>query len=265
MDRYRLKNIIILILALVNVFLTGTVLTRERAELTAFRRTEEELGALFAADGMTLEDGAVSRAQPPASVSLNRDTALEERAVVLLLGEGASLSDQGGGLYRWTGGRGEAVFRSSGSFEASGRLAGPEEAESFCRAFCKAFSFQAPELGREGSYRALWSYEGLPVFNCAAVFTLEAGAVTAVSGVLLSSGGTPLETQQPPLSAAGALTAFQQMRRESTAVASSVSDTQLCYELLSSGAAPSLTPAWRIVTDTTDYYVNCVTGAVTAG
>ena len=55
------------------------------------------------------------------------------------------------------------------------------------------------------------------------------------------------------------------MRRESAAVASTVTDDRLCYELQTAGASMSLDPAWRIVTDTEDYFVNCFTGAVTAG
>ena len=56
MDRYQLKNVIIMILLLVNVFLMGMVGIRVRSEREACRRTSEELGALFSADGMTLED-----------------------------------------------------------------------------------------------------------------------------------------------------------------------------------------------------------------
>ena len=53
------------------------------------------------------------------------------------------------------------------------------------------------------------------------------------------------------------------MRRETGAVASSVAEMYLCYELQSSTAAPmSLVPAWCIVTDTVNYYVNCASGAV---
>ena len=45
--------------------------------------------------------------------------------------------------------------------------------------------------------------------------------------------------------------------------ASSVAEMYLCYELQSSTAAPmSLVPAWCIVTDTVNYYVNCASGAV---
>ena len=94
---------------------------------------------------------------------------------------------------------------------------------------------------------------------------LTDGAVTSVRGALLPSAGTPADPQPVLLSAAGALNAFQQMRRESVAVASSVAETRLCYELVSSGASMSLVPAWQIVTDTTNYYVNCSTGSVTSG
>ena len=85
----------------------------------------------------------------------------------------------------------------------------------------------------------------------------------AVRGTLLPKSGTAAPGGQP-LSAAGALGAFQRMRRENAAVASTVTDTRLCYELQTSGGAMSLAPVWRIVTDTEDYYVNCFTGAVSA-
>ena len=55
------------------------------------------------------------------------------------------------------------------------------------------------------------------------------------------------------------------MRRASAAVVSTVTDIQPCYELQTSGTTMSLAPAWRVVTDTEDYYVNAYTGAVTAG
>ena len=47
MDRYRLKNIIILILVLLNGFLLFSLGQRRTAEQNAFRRTAEQLSALF--------------------------------------------------------------------------------------------------------------------------------------------------------------------------------------------------------------------------
>jgi len=267
LDRFRLKNIIILILVLVNGFLLFTLAQRRAAERDAFRRTAEQLVALFEGDGMTLEPDAISRDTPPDGVTLSRDTALEEQAAVFLLGESLISSDQGGGIYHYAGAAGEVLFRSSGGFEASGTLAA-EGVEDFCRDFCRTFSYDAPDIRPDsegnGVFTAAAVYGKLPVFNCTVTFTIENGVLTSVSGTLLPKTGTAAAEEQP-LSAAGALLAFQRMRRESAVVASTVTDTRLCYELQNSGAAMTLAPVWRIVTDTEDYYVNCYTTAVTAG
>lgn len=267
MERFRLKNIIILILVLLNGFLLFSLAQRRTSERDAFHRTSEQLAALFEEDGMTLEPGAISRDLPPDGVTLTRDTALEEQAAAFLLGEALSSSDQGGGLFHYAGPAGEALFRSSGGFEAAGTLA-REDVEDFCRDFCRTFSYEAPDLRLDeegnGVLTAPGIYGRLPVFNCAVTFTVENYVLTAVSGTLLPKTGAAVPADQP-LSAAGALVAFQRMRRESAAVASTVTDTRLCYELQVSGASMSLAPAWRIVTDTEDYFVNCLTGAVTAG
>ena len=263
MDRFRLKNIIILILVLVNAFLLGSLAQRRGAEQDAFRRTAEQLVALFQEDGMTLDPRAISQDRPPDGVTLSRDTAQEERAAGFLLGKSLTASDQGGGIYHYAGAAGEAFFRSGGGFEASGRLS--EDPEGFCRDFCRSFSYEAPqmELDEDGSgvFTAGALFGGLPVFNCTVSFTIEQGVLIAVRGTLLPKSGTAAPGGQP-LSAAGALGAFQRMRRENAAVASTVTDTRLCYELQTSGGAMSLAPVWRIVTDTEDYYVNCFTGAV---
>nr|WP_325232626.1 hypothetical protein [uncultured Oscillibacter sp.] len=267
MERFRLKNIIILILVLLNAFLLFSLAQRRASERDAFRRTAEQLSALFQEDGMTLEPGAISQALPPDGVSLTRDTALEEQAAAFLLGDGPASSDQGGGIFHYAGAAGEALFRSSGGFEAAGTLA-EGNVEDVCRDFCRAFSYDVPDirLDEEGSgvFTAQGVYNKLPVFNCTVTFTVEQGVLTAVSGTLLPKTGTAV-SGEAPLSAAGALLAFQQMRRESAAVASTVTDARLCYELQTAGTAMSLAPAWQIVTDTEDYYVNCLTGAVTAG
>lgn len=267
MDRFHLKNIIILILVLVNGFLLASMAQRRSAEQDAYRRTAEQLVALFEGDGMTLDPRAISSATPPDGVTLSRDTAQEEKAAAFLLGKALSSSDQGGGIYHYTGPAGEAFFRVGGGFEASGVLA-EGNVEDFCRDFCREFSCQAPDVrldeGGGGVFSAVCLYDRLPVFNCSVTFTVEGGVLTAVSGTLLPKTGAESPGEKP-LSAAGALVAFQQMRRESAVVASSVTDTRLCYELQSGGAAMTLAPVWQVVTDTESYYVNAYTGAVSAG
>ena len=267
MDRHLLKNIIILILVLVNGFLLGSLALRQTSAIDARRQTEQQLTELFAADGMTLEKDAFSSKTPSSSLSLIRSTQLEREVAAYFLGSSVIRNDQGGGTYTYTGDSGVARFRSNGSFEVAGTLA-TEDVEAFCRKFCQTFSYEAPSFtlneSASGTSFAASHYSGLPVFNCGVTFIVDHGTLMTVSGTLLPEESTPTPEEQEPLSAAAALTAFQKARRESGAVVSAVTETYLCYELQSASAL-SLVPAWCIVTDTSNYYVNCITGAVTSG
>ena len=266
MDRYRLKNVIILILLLVNGFLLGSMAYRGTAARTARSRSTEQLAALCAADGIDLDPGVIPAAEPPAVRVLTRDTALERSAAAYLLGGGLRHSERGG-VYSYSGAGGAALFRENGGFEAAGTLAA-SGGEAFCRKFCRDFHYKVSDVQLDesgsGVITALREYGRLMVANASLTFTLEENAVTSARGTLLPEISADAAGASPePLSAPAALTAFLAMRRETGAVASSIAEMSLCYELQSSTAAPmSLTPAWRIVTDTVSYYVNCVTGAV---
>lgn len=267
MNRYLLKNIIILILALANLFLLGSLGIRQTAALRARERTEEQLVSLFAADGMELDQDLISWKSPPSSLSLTRNLDREREAATFLLGDGAVQSGAHGGTYRYTSLRGSAQFRPNGGFDIAGSLSGGDGQE-LCREFCRRFSYDEPAFILDEEYSgtgsAVFRLGKFPVYNCAVTFTLDHGALLAVSGTLLPAEGAALEEDRTPLSAAAALTVFQQMRRESYTVVSAVTDLTPCYEL--QGAASSTTsllPAWCVATDVGRYYVNCVTGAVT--
>lgn len=264
LDRYRLKNIIILILILVNVFLIGSLTIRKAEERSARRQAAEELVELFAAGGVSLDPDIISEKTPPASRALMRDTALDARAAAFLLGEDPACSNQGGGIYTYSSPSGTAMFRSTGSFDAKGTLV-TEDADDFCRTFCKRFSYGAPvfQLDESGNGEAVaMRYcDGLPVFNCSVTFTFRSNVLIAVSGILLPESYADVTPSSKALSSSAALIAFQR----TNTVVSAVTDLYLCYELQSTTASSmTLVPAWCIVTDTAKYYVNCNTGDVTA-
>lgn len=266
MDRSLLKNIIIIILVLVNLFLMASLFTRQTSAVHSRQQTEEQLTELFAADGMTLEKQAFSQKDPPAVFALTRNLQLERNVAAFFLGSSLIQEDQGGGTYTYAGDSGVARFRSNGSFEIAGALSSGD-AEALCRSFCKNFSysslvFELNESG-SGSATAVCICNDLPVFNCTVTFTIDRGELRTVSGTLLSQEGSPVVSDVELLSATAALTTFQNVRREIGAVVSSVTDLTLCYELQSSSAM-TLVPSWRISTDTKYYYVNCLTGTVTS-
>ena len=232
----------------------------------ARRTQQQELVALFAADGMTLDPALIPTDTAVSTYALIRDETAERKAATFLLGDNLERTTQGGGIYTYTSQQGAAAFRDTGSFDAAGSLS-QENAEAFCRDFCKAFSYDTPiftldETG-SGTATAVRLWNGTPVFNAAVTFTIDQGRVLSASGALLPETGAETEDGQSLLSAFAALTAFQQMRHESSSVVSTITEINLCYELQSTTAAPmALVPSWRIVTDTATFYVNCISGTV---
>lgn len=232
----------------------------------ARRTQQQELVSLFAADGMTLDPALIPTDTAVSTYALIRDETAERKAAAFLLGDNLERTTQGGGIYTYTSQQGAAAFRDTGSFDAAGSLS-QENAEAFCRDFCKAFSYDTPiftldETG-SGTATAVRLWNGTPVFNAAVTFTIDQGRVLSASGALLPETGAETSSGQKPLSAFAALTAFQQMRHESSSVVSSITEVSLCYELQSTTAAPmALVPSWRIVTDTATFYVNCISGTV---
>ena len=259
-------TIVLLILALLSAFLLTSLAIRGNEERVARRTQQQELVSLFAADGMTLDPALIPTDTAVSTYALIRDETAERKAATFLLGDNLERTTQGGGIYTYTSQQGAAAFRDTGSFDAAGSLS-QENAEAFCRDFCKAFSYDTPiftldETG-SGTATAVRLWNGTPVFNAAVTFTIDQGRVLSASGALLPETGAETSSGQKPLSAFAALTAFQQMRHASSSVVSSITEVSLCYELQSTTAAPmALVPSWRIVTDTATFYVNCISGTV---
>lgn len=270
MDRYQLKNIIIIILLLVNGFLLGSLIARDSAARAARTRSAQQLVELFAEDNLALDPEVISDKAPPSAYALSKTAEREQAVASFFLGKSLSHAQEGDGVYTtYTSPKGAAMFRSDGSFDIAGTLA-TEDVESFCRSFCETFSYTAPELLLDdtgsGTAEAVYRYNKNLVFNASVTFTISQGTLTMVSGTLLPESGTMTESSQEPLSATAALIAFQTFRRESGASASAIEDMYPCYELQSTAATPMLlSPSWCIVTDIAKYYVNCVSGAVNPG
>ncbi|MBQ9330050.1 MAG: hypothetical protein IJ221_03590 [Oscillibacter sp.] len=262
MERSRLKAIMIVILALVNIFLLASLAQERLSVLSARRTAQAQVVRLFEADGITLGTSVISRDTPPSPVQLTRDEGLERSAAALLLDGGWTYSEQGG-THRYQLGGAAVQFRAGGSFSAAG-LAG-EDGAALCRRFCQSFSLREPEsIPESGSVSAGALYQNAAVFNASVTFTFADGVLTEVSGTLLPQNGTAVSLDGELYSALAALTAFQTVRRANQAVASVVEGMELCFSLQSgAGDTMSLEPAWCIITDTVNYYVNCVTGTVT--
>lgn len=267
MERSSLKNIVILTLALVNLFLLGSFFLRRSEEQSARIRTEEGLTTLFAADGVSLDPDKIPNDTPPAGKALNRDTKAERGLAVFVLGSHVTVSDEGGGIYTYTSDQGQGFFHSGGNFDITGRLAA-DGVEAFCRSFCKTYGYgdlkdSSNETDR--SLTAVQYYSGYPVVNATVTFLIENGCLISVSGTYIS-GSQLVSEENSSMTAVTALSKFLRYRREDGAVVSAVKDVYLCYQIQNTPTASmELSPAWCIVTDTVCYYVNCISGTVSHG
>ena len=109
MDRYLLKNIIIIILVLVNGFLLASLVMHYTAGARVQRQTEEQLAALFAADGIQLDADILSQDPPPPALSLSRDPEREREAAAFFLGSPLTESGQDGDVVTYSSARGAAL------------------------------------------------------------------------------------------------------------------------------------------------------------
>ncbi len=265
METYRLKNIIILTLVLVNAFLLGTLGMRQAQQVASQRQATEELVKLFADEGVTLSEAAVSFDPPPAALALERNTAAERAVAATFLGNELTAADEGGGILTYTSDRGRAVFRASGAFEITGELGRAPSAlgQQFCRNHGCEFPDEWFDASGSGTVTVRQLCQGYPVEDCSVTFLAEDNVLRSLCGTFLPSNTTVSQNGDNLLTASTALTAFLEARRTSGAVVSAVTGLYPCYELQNTASALTLTPTWCVVTDTVDYYVNCSTGAVT--
>ena len=109
LERVRLKNIIILILALLNCFLIGTMALRHLQADSAQDRMALELSRLFASDGIMLDAAAVPPVASPATRTPVRNTEEDKLLAAFFLGDQLTAHDEGGGIYTCRSSNGEAL------------------------------------------------------------------------------------------------------------------------------------------------------------
>lgn len=201
MESFRLKNIIILILALMNLCLLGLLGVRLTTGYSAQAEARQQMVQLFAAEGVSLDDGIIPGATPPAGLTLSRDPDEDEKLAGFLLGDELVMSDGGGGVTTYQSENGSAVFRSDGTFDVVIEQSG-ETADALCRAFCRAFHYEALAFsldGEDGSASAVQTYDGAPVVNCTVSFSISGGRVASVSGTHLPQAGQTANGERCPV------------------------------------------------------------------
>lgn len=263
MKASRLKNIVIVILLLVNVFLLVLLLSRRAEQNAAYERSVEQLVTLFETNGVALDPAVLPQDDTPLSAALDRDAERETAFAEALLGT-VTVSDSGGGVCLYTGTNGSCSVRAGGAVEVSLSRA-VEDPDAFCRELFKTFGYERTRstlTGGSGSITGVRSTGAHPVFNASLSLSFSGGTLISVSGVFLSS--LTEGRRADGIDAVTALVQFLDYRSASGLVCTRIDAVDSGYLLQSSPTAPlRLLPVWRITTDVNSYYVNCKTGEIT--
>lgn len=267
----RVKNIIIVILLLVNGFLLVLVGTRRsqarQYEESALERTIQVL----AQDGIELSPQSISGQTGRQAGTLERSVDLEGQAASALLGETVEGSNRGGGLYIYSTGRGQISFRTGG--ELSADLADhpyweTDDPEAHAAGLMDGLKIESELVSSEisdGSGRVVYRQllDGAPLFSCQLIFTYEEGRLTDLEGDLLTVEKVVTESSEV-LTLPTVLMRFLDAVLNSGDVCSAILVVEPGYLTVQSFSDTTrLRPVWYISTNTADYYVDGITGEVT--
>ena len=263
MESYRLKNIVILLLIILNLFLALLVLYYRFQGAQARRELFQELQSLFTASAISLSEDLDLEAEPLPALSVQRNLETEAGIAAMLLGEETAAEHQGGGIYAYTGQRGSVHFRSGGNFDYVPDEQHLDDPQAFCQSFCETFGYEptAALSGETGTFTAVQTLEGSAVYNCTVSFQFRSGDLISLAGTYASTASTA--SSQTSLTAVDALVQMLNYRNETGMVCNSIQRIVPVYELQSGpSAALQLAAKWQITADAYEYYVDCATGDI---
>ncbi|MBE6991442.1 MAG: hypothetical protein E7430_02540 [Ruminococcaceae bacterium] len=273
MQASKIKNVFLLALVLVNVFLLILVIPQMRQTKNSSEKAGQELEQIFSRRGIELDWSVVSHELELYELELDGDSTAEQNAASLLLGS-AMLVDDGEGLVSnsYVGQKGTAEFHKSGAFSAvltEKENAGADLSQAG-RELLESMGFVLHGdvvLTREsaGKYivSAVQSLEGAPVYSSQAVLSYDNYCLTGVSGVWYSTYQGHMGNEKC-ISAVTALVSFLASQDELGWLCTSVEEVSQGYieEATPSLGAARLVPVWKIRTDTGEFYVNGLTKEV---
>lgn len=272
MEWSKLKNIILIVLLVVNLFLLVLVAYREERSARYSEGARADAIGVLEQNGIAVDLENLPRDTELVPLSMERDRQEEASIAAALLGT-ASESGQGGNVL-YTGEKGTARFFRSGDFSVALRAdvypLGPLTAEEHALNTLTLLGFDgeilaAVENGGQTSVTVRQLWQGTPVFNCTATLIYERGALISIQdGASCRLTGTPTASgTAETLSVVTALLSFLEGLNDKGDVCTALTGMTPGYTFSPGISDPiALSPVWYITTDTGAYYLDAATGAL---
>ena len=255
MEWNKAKNLIILMLAAVNLFLLGNLLYLVYKNSASARSTVTELTAYLADCGIALDADLVPRENPGRKVLVvERDESQEAAAAAALLGA-SEAPQNAAGIY--TTADGEADIRFGGYLSV--RFSAPVLRKTLLERLERGGIALRQTDPEDDADELQLAFGELPLFNCRLL--PEGGdSISGLTGRICV--GRVLQTDSDPeRDAAGLLVSVS--RRLLSADVTEIREIETGWLAGSiSNVGLRLTPAYRLVTDAGDFYINAVDGTL---
>lgn len=265
MEWSKMKNMILMILVVTNLILLAFVLHRQYQTNRMQEQARSQAILFLAERGVQVEEDVV-----PARISLQpqtaqRDLEQEGAAAARLLGEGIEVEARGAEVYRYSNDKGSIQFHSDGSFLANftaGAFPVGEDPEADCLKVLELIGFDGElveALNQELVFCQTW--EGVPLFNSQVSLLYADGALVAMTNGRRLTGQPVQDTFRSTVSVSTALVSFLNGMNALGDVCSRIDSITEGYVTAVPLSGPmTLTPVWRIITDTGSYQMDLETG-----
>lgn len=272
MEGTRIKNMVILILLLLNGFLLFLVLGRWAEDTHSHEAARSSAIEIIRADGVALVEDAVPEDMTLTHMKTVRDTAWENELAVVLLGGAVGVEARGGEVYRHQNENGWIQFHSTGEFmaelEPAAFALGEQTAAQHGAALLERMGFECRLLNDatqdgQGSITFRQLHKGVPVLGCQATLVYRDGGLAGIVDARRMPGVPHRTVGEASLSVASALMRLYNGLKELGDIYTRIDSITPAYTMSAgrSGTA-GLTPVWHVQTDTGAYQMDIQTGQI---
>lgn len=269
MEHSKIKNIIIIVLLVVNIiflvlFLIGRI---ETGKLE--KKTKEDLIRIFDLHGISLDMSVIPSYPELGSYEVLRDTESEKAIAEGILGK-CEVNELGGNIFQYKSALGEGIFRGNGEFSITLAEGIPisdttiKGLSSYLGSMNIAVDWKSAETeythGRLSSVRFTDVFEEYPIFNCRITMSFTDGKLMSLYGRRLTSTPSPAASE-PMIGVYTALIGFLSSVEESNLICNEITAISPGYSFSASvSGSGRLVQYWCVSTDVGKYYVNGLTG-----
>jgi len=268
-EHSKIKNIIIIILLIVNMFFLALFIIGRIETGKLEKSVKEDVIRILDSYGISMDMSVIPEYSDLGSYDVLRDTESERIIAQSVLGK-CEMLDLGGNIYQYESPYGEAVFRGNGEFSITISEGTPVSDTSVqgLSSYLSQLNIPADLESSDAEYAGgslssisfMAMFEGIGIFNCRITMSFGGSNVMSISGRRLTAPPS-LSPSEPMIDVYTALISFLDGVRESNLICNEIIEITSGYSFSASvSGSGRLTPYWCVTTDVGKYYVNGLTG-----